>query len=201
VTGNPVRPEIAALPPPEIRYRGRTGPLRLLVVGGSLGAQVLNRTLPEAMRLLAAAERPTIVHQTGARDAETVRAAYSASGVAAEVLPFIDDMAARYAAADVVLCRAGAITVAEIAAAGVASVLVPLTVATTAHQRDNATYMHDAGAAIHLPQSELSPESLARLLRGLGREGLLNIAIAARALAEPDATGRVAALCEEMAKR
>jgi UDP-N-acetylglucosamine--N-acetylmuramyl-(pentapeptide) pyrophosphoryl-undecaprenol N-acetylglucosamine transferase len=201
VTGNPVRPEIAALPAPELRYQGRTGPLQLLVVGGSQGAQALNRTLPEAMRLLAGAARPMVVHQTGVKEAGAVRAAYAAANVQAEVLPFIDDMPARYAAADVVLCRAGAITVAELAAAGVASILVPLTVSTTSHQRDNAAYMYDAGAAIHLPQPDLSPEALAQLLRGLDRKRLLTMAIAARAIAEPDATQRVAALCEEMAKR
>jgi UDP-N-acetylglucosamine--N-acetylmuramyl-(pentapeptide) pyrophosphoryl-undecaprenol N-acetylglucosamine transferase len=201
VTGNPVRPEIAALPAPELRYRSRSGPLQLLVVGGSQGAQALNRTLPEAMRLLAGEERPMVVQQTGAKEVAAVRAAYAAANVQAEVLPFIDDMPARYAAADVVLCRAGAITVAELAAAGVASILVPLTVATTSHQRDNAAYMHDAGAAMHLPQPDLTPEALAQLLRGLDRERLLTMAIAARTLAEPDATRRVAALCEEMAKR
>jgi UDP-N-acetylglucosamine--N-acetylmuramyl-(pentapeptide) pyrophosphoryl-undecaprenol N-acetylglucosamine transferase len=201
VTGNPVRPEISALPVPELRYQDRTGPLRLLVVGGSLGAHALNRTLPEAMRLLAGPERPVVVHQTGTNEAASVRAAYSAVKVQAEVLPFIEDMPARYAAADVVLCRAGAITVAELAAAGVASILVPLIASTTSHQRDNAVYMHDAGAAIHLPQADLTPEFLAQLLRRLDRKRLLAMAIAARAFAEPDATERVAALCEEVAKR
>ena len=201
VTGNPVRPEIAALPAPELRYQGRGGPLRLLVIGGSLGARVLNRTLPETMRLLSRMERPAIVHQTGANDAGSVRAAYSAAHVLAEVRPFIDDMPAQYAAADVVLCRAGAITISELAAAGVASILVPLTVSTTNHQRDNALYMHAAGAAIHLPQPDLTPEALAQLLRGLDRDRLLDMAIAARVLAEPDATARVATLCEETAKR
>lgn len=201
VTGNPVRPEIAALPAPELRYENRTGPLRLLVVGGSLGAHVLNRVLPEAIRLLTGDNRPLVVHQAGAKEADAVRAAYAAGSVQAEVLPFIDDMPARYAQADIVLCRAGAITIAEIAAAGVASILVPLTVSTTSHQRDNAVYMHDAGAAIHLPQPELSAESLAQLLRRLDRTRLLVMAIAARAIAQPDAANRVAALCEEMAKR
>ena len=130
-----------------------------------------------------------------------MRAAYAAANVHAEALPFIDDMPGRYAAADVVLCRAGAITVAELAAAGVASILVPLTISTTSHQRDNAAHMQDAGAAIHLPQSELTPAALAQLLRGLDRKRLLAMAIAARALAEPDATRRVAELCEEMARR
>ena len=201
VTGNPVRTEIAALPAPALRFQDRSGPLQLLVVGGSLGAQVLNRTLPEAIGLLARGERPRVVHQTGDKDAATVRAAYTAAGVDAEVVPFIDDMRARYAEADVVLCRAGAITVAELCAAGVASILVPLTVSTTSHQRDNAAYMHDEQAAIHLPQSDLSPASLAQLLRGLDRRRLLKMAEAARAHAEPEATQRVASLCEEMAKR
>ena len=201
VTGNPVRTEIGALPVPELRFQDREGPLQLLVVGGSLGAQVLNRVLPQALGRLAPGERPAVVHQTGAKEAAAVSAAYQAAGVAAEVVPFIDDMRARYADADVVLCRAGAITVAELAAAGVASILVPLTVSTTSHQRDNAAYMHDAGAAIHLPQSDMTPEALAQLLRGLDRKRLLAMAVAARALGEPDATLRVAALCEEMAKR
>jgi UDP-N-acetylglucosamine--N-acetylmuramyl-(pentapeptide) pyrophosphoryl-undecaprenol N-acetylglucosamine transferase len=201
VTGNPVRLDIAALPVPELRFQDRSGPLRLLVVGGSLGAQVLNRTLPEAMHALVGEERPRVVHQTGAREVDAVRAAYAAANVEAEVVPFIDDMRARYAEADVVLCRAGAITVAELAAAGVASILVPLTVSTTSHQRDNAAYMHEAGAAIQLQQSELTPAALAQLLRGLDRKRLLAMAIAARAHAQPDAAKRVAALCEEMAKR
>ena len=201
VTGNPVRTEIAALPVPALRFQGRSGPLQLLVVGGSLGAQVLNRTLPEAIGLLTGAERPLVVHQTGEKDAAAVRSAYAAAGVEAEVVPFIDDMRARYADADVVLCRAGAITVAELCAAGVASILVPLTVSTTSHQRDNAEYMHEAGAAIHLPQSDLTPAALARMLRELDRKRLLSIAAAARALGEPEATQRVASLCEQMAKR
>lgn len=201
VTGNPVRTEIAALPAPELRYAGRMGPLRLLVIGGSLGARALNRALPEAIRLIDNDMRPIVVHQAGAKEADAVRAAYAAGNVQAEVLPFIDDMPARYALADIVLCRAGAITIAEIAAAGVASILVPLTVSTTSHQRDNAVYMHEAGAAIHLPQQELSAESLSQLLRGLHRTRLLAMAAAARAIAQPDATNRVAALCEEMAKR
>ncbi|MBK9606352.1 MAG: undecaprenyldiphospho-muramoylpentapeptide beta-N-acetylglucosaminyltransferase [Betaproteobacteria bacterium] len=200
VTGNPVRPEIAALPAPDVRYRARTGPLCLLVVGGSLGAQALNRVLPETLRLLVGAERPEVVHQAGAKEAGAVRASYVAAGVQAEVLPFIDDMPQRYAAADVVLCRAGAITVAELCAAGVASILVPLTVSTTSHQRENAIHLSDAGAAIHLPQPDLTPEALAQLVRGLDRERLRIMATAARELAEPDATRRVAALCEDMAR-
>ena len=201
VTGNPVRTEIAALPVPALRFQGRSGPLQLLVIGGSLGAQVLNRTVPEAISLLTGAERPLVVHQTGEKDAAAVRSAYAAAGVEAEVVPFIDDMRARYADADIVLCRAGAITVAELCAAGVASILVPLTVSTTSHQRDNAAYMHEAGAAIHLPQNDLTPAALAKLLCELERKRLLSIAEAARALGVPEATQRVASLCEQVAKR
>ena len=201
VTGNPVRAEIAGVPVPDARFRGRSGPLALLVIGGSLGARPLNRVLPDAIAKLDPAERPAIVHQTGAAEADSVRAAYAAAGIAAEVLPFIDDMPARYARADVVLCRAGAITVAELAAAGVGSILVPLTLSTTSHQRDNAAYMHEGNAAIHLPQPEMSAESLAQLLRTLDRPRLLAMANKARALARPDATRQVADLCERVAKK
>ncbi|MEO8135341.1 MAG: undecaprenyldiphospho-muramoylpentapeptide beta-N-acetylglucosaminyltransferase [Betaproteobacteria bacterium] len=201
VTGNPVRSAIADLPEPGLRYAGRTGPLRLLVVGGSLGAQVLNRAVPAAIAKMAAGERPIVIHQTGSSEVEAVRAAYAMDGIAAEVIPFIDDMAARYAVADVVLCRAGAITVAELAAAGVASILVPLTVSTTSHQRDNAIYMEESGAAIHLPQPSMTPEALAQSLRKLTREQLLSLALAARELARPEATRHVATQCAEVVKR
>ena len=147
VTGNPVRSEIEGLPEPATRYAGRTGPLRLLVVGGSLGAQVLNRTLPQALALLTPAERPQVTHQTGATEAEAVRAAYAQAGIAAEVLPFIEDMPQRLAACDLMVCRAGAITVSELCAAGVPAILVPLVVSTTAHQRDNAAWMAAQGGA------------------------------------------------------
>jgi len=198
VTGNPVRAEIEALPEPALRYGGRSGPLQLLVVGGSLGAQVLNRTLPAALALLEAAHRPQVVHQSGAAQADEVRAAYAAAGVAAEVLPFIDDMPARLAACDLMVCRAGAITVSELCAAGVPAVLVPLIVSTTAHQRDNAAWMAGQGAALHVPQSELTAESLAALLRGLTRERLLAMATKARSLARPHAAARVADEIEKL---
>jgi UDP-N-acetylglucosamine--N-acetylmuramyl-(pentapeptide) pyrophosphoryl-undecaprenol N-acetylglucosamine transferase len=201
VTGNPVRAEIAALEPPAVRYATRQGPLGVLVVGGSLGASVLNRTVPAAMALLDAGRRARIVHQTGAKDADTVRTAYATAGIDAEVLPFIDDMPARYAAADVVICRAGAITVSELAAAGVASVLVPLTVSTTSHQRDNARFMAESGGAIHVPQTELTAAGLAQLFRSLTRERLLAMATAARAQAQPQATEKVADLCVDAARR
>lgn len=192
VTGNPVRAEIEALPAPDQRYAGRQGPLRLLVVGGSLGAQVLNATVPAALALMPAAARPTVVHQTGAKQADEVRAAYAAAGVQATVLPFIDDMPAQLAACDVMVCRAGAITVSELCAAGVPALLVPLIVSTTSHQRDNAAWMAGQGAAVHLPQSELTAQTLAQTLNTLSRDSLRAMATQARALAKPQAAARVA---------
>lgn len=192
VTGNPVRAEIEALPRPAERFAGRTGVLRVLVVGGSLGARVLNETVPQALALLDAAQRPQVLHQTGRDNDGAVSAAYAAAGVQAEVRPFIDDMATALADCDVVVCRAGAITVSELCAAGVAAVLVPLIVSTTSHQRDNAQWLAGHGAAIHQPQSELTPGHLAALLAGLTREALLAMASQARALAKPQAAARVA---------
>ncbi len=192
VTGNPVRREIAELPGPAERFAGRSGPLRLLVVGGSLGAKVLNETLVDALKVLPDAERPSVVHQTGAAQEVAVREAYQRAGVQADVRAFIDDMAAELARCDLVVCRAGAVTVSELCAAGVASVLVPLVVSTTSHQRDNAEWMARQGAAIHLPQGELNAESLARLITSLDRGKLLAIAEQARKLAQPNAAARVA---------
>ncbi len=200
VTGNPVRAEIEALPAPAARFAGRSGPLSLLVVGGSLGAQVLNRTLPAALALIAPAARPQVTHQSGSAQCDEVRAAYASADVAAEVLPFIDDMAARLAACDLIVCRAGAVTVSELCAAGVASVLVPLVVSTTAHQRDNAQYLAGHGAAVHCPQAELTPESLAAQLQALDRPTLQAMAERARALARPHAAARVADELERLVR-
>ncbi|NUZ08926.1 undecaprenyldiphospho-muramoylpentapeptide beta-N-acetylglucosaminyltransferase [Piscinibacter koreensis] len=192
VTGNPVRAAIEAIAPPAERFAGRSGPLRVLVVGGSLGARVLNENVPAAIALLDAGERPEITHQTGEADRAAVTQAYARAGVPADVRAFIDDMAERLANCDVIVCRAGAITVSELCAAGVASVLVPFIASTTAHQRDNAAWLASHGAAIHLPQGELTAARLAELLRGLTREALLAMASKARALARPHAAGRVA---------
>jgi len=200
VTGNPVRAEIAALPAPAQRFAGRRGPLKLLVIGGSLGSRALNETVPAALALLPAAGRPAVVHQCGADHAQATRAAYESAGVTAEVLTFIDDMARRYGEADLVICRAGAVTVTELAAAGVASLLVPLVVSTTAHQRGNAQFMAAQGAALHLPQTELSAERLAALLRDLQRERLLEMAGRARALGRPEAARMVADAIEHIAR-
>jgi UDP-N-acetylglucosamine--N-acetylmuramyl-(pentapeptide) pyrophosphoryl-undecaprenol N-acetylglucosamine transferase len=200
VTGNPVRSEIEQLPPPEQRFAGRSGPLRVLVVGGSLGAQALNSTVPAALALIDPARRPVVTHQTGNAHHAAVASAYAEAGVEAEVLPFIDDMAARLAACDLMVCRAGAGTVSELCAAGVPGLLVPLIVSTTAHQRDNAEHMARAGAGLHLPQAGLTPAALADTLRGLDRDTLLAMAMRARAMARPQAAARVADEIEGLAK-
>jgi UDP-N-acetylglucosamine--N-acetylmuramyl-(pentapeptide) pyrophosphoryl-undecaprenol N-acetylglucosamine transferase len=192
VTGNPVRREIEAIAEPTTRFAGRSGPLRLLVVGGSLGARAINDALPAALALVPPAARPQVTHQAGQAHAESLRAAYAAAGVDALVLPFIDDMATRLADCDLMLCRSGAITVSELCAAGVAAILVPLVVGTTAHQRDNAEYMARHGAAIHLPQAELAPGRVAALLQRLDRAALATLAARARTLRKPDAAARVA---------
>lgn len=193
--GNPVRAEIAAVPPPGKRFAGRSGPLKVLVVGGSLGATVLNDVMPRALALLAPADRPQVTHQAGSKQIEALKAAYQAAGVSGELLPFIDDMAERYADADLVICRSGALTVAELAAVGVASVLVPFPHAVDDHQTGNARFLADAGAAVLLPQTELTPQRLAELLHELNRERLLEMAVKARVQARPDATARVADVC------
>ncbi len=199
VTGNPVREPIAALPRPAERYARREGPLNLLVIGGSLGSRVLNETVAPALALLPTHSRPQVIHQCGAVHVESTRSAYAAAGVDAEVIPFIDDIAQRYAQADVVICRAGAITVTELTAAGVAAILVPLVVSTTAHQRTNAEFMAAHDAAIHLPQSDLTAPRLADVLRGLTREQLHAVAERARALGRPNATRVVADAIEHIA--
>ncbi len=200
LTGNPVRAVIEQLPPPAARFAGREGPLRLLVVGGSLGAKAINEALPQALALLTNGQRPLVVHQTGSANLEAVKADYARLGVAADVRPFIDDMALELAHADLVLCRAGAITVSELCAAGCAAVLVPLVVKTTAHQRDNAEYLAGAGAALHLPQSEATPQRLAQLFTETPRARCLQLAEAARRLARPQAAARVADELEKLVK-
>ena len=199
-SGNPVRKDIAALGAPGARYAVRSGRLRLLVVGGSLGARILNETAPQALALLPQGERPEVTHQAGEKNIEALRAGYAGAGVQAEMVAFIDDMAARYADADVVLCRAGALTVAELACAGVASILVPLPHAVDDHQTGNAKFLSERDAAVLLPQSELTPENLARVLRGLDRQQLLAIAEKARQLGKPEATRIVADTCKEVAR-
>jgi UDP-N-acetylglucosamine--N-acetylmuramyl-(pentapeptide) pyrophosphoryl-undecaprenol N-acetylglucosamine transferase len=198
-TGNPVRSEIAAIAEPATRYRARSGVLRLTVIGGSLGAQALNETVPQALALMPAAERPHVTHQSGARHLEIVEANYERAGVSATLVPFIVDMAAQYADADLVICRAGASTIAELAAAGVASVLVPFPHAVDDHQTHNARFLSERGAAVLVPQQEFTPQRLAALLRGFSRDLLVEMSCKARAVAKPDATQAVAAECVRLA--
>jgi UDP-N-acetylglucosamine--N-acetylmuramyl-(pentapeptide) pyrophosphoryl-undecaprenol N-acetylglucosamine transferase len=197
-TGNPVRADIAAIAPPEERFRGREGPLKLLVVGGSLGAQVLNETVPRALALLE--RRPQVVHQSGEKHLETLRAHYAAASVHGELVAFIDDMARRYAEADLVICRAGAVTIAELSAGGMASILVPFPHAVDDHQTANARFLADRGAAILLPQRSLTAERLAELIGSLDRAALLQMARNARTLGKPDAAQVVAQRCMELAR-
>jgi UDP-N-acetylglucosamine--N-acetylmuramyl-(pentapeptide) pyrophosphoryl-undecaprenol N-acetylglucosamine transferase len=198
-TGNPVRAEIAGMPAPAARYGGRNGPLRLLVVGGSLGAQALNAAVPKALALLSEDQRPSVVHQAGEKNLADLKNHYQSSGVRGELVAFIDDMARSYADADLVICRAGAMTVSELAAAGLASLLVPFPHAVDDHQTANARFLSERGAAILLPQHELSPERLCALLRSLDRKKLLEMAAKAKALGKPEAARIVADRCVALA--
>ena len=197
--GNPVRPEIAKMAPPAERFAGRDGALHLLVIGGSLGAQALNEMVPQAMALLGENELPQIVHQAGEKHIEALKANYAAVGVPAHCVSFIEDMAGAYEWADLVVCRSGALTVAELAAAGVASILVPFPHAVDDHQTGNARFLVNVGGAFLLPQGELTPEAIA-LIRNYSRGQLLEMAEKARSLAKPDATEEVANICAEIAK-
>jgi len=199
VTGNPVRKEILEMPAPGRRFAGRTGPLNVLVVGGSLGAKVLNDSVPAALALIPAGLRPVVTHQSGKKNIDALRAAYAQAGVQANVVDFIDDMAAEYANADLVICRAGAITISELTAAGVASVLVPFVASTTSHQRDNAIWMAQQKAAVHLPQGELNPQRLAQLLQDTTRDDCLAMAEAAQAVGRRDANAAIAQVLETLA--
>jgi UDP-N-acetylglucosamine--N-acetylmuramyl-(pentapeptide) pyrophosphoryl-undecaprenol N-acetylglucosamine transferase len=199
VLGNPVRSAITAVELPEVRYARRTGPLRLLVVGGSLGAQILNDAIPKALALMDPASRPTVLHQAGAKNIDSLNASYRQSRIHGELVPFIDDMASAYAEADLIVCRAGAMTVAEVAAVGVAALFVPYPLAVDDHQTANARYLVDPGAALLVQQRDLTPERLAAEFRKLTREQLAAMASRARTLARPDAATRVADICEALA--
>jgi UDP-N-acetylglucosamine--N-acetylmuramyl-(pentapeptide) pyrophosphoryl-undecaprenol N-acetylglucosamine transferase len=199
--GNPVREDIAAVKKPAARYGERRGPLRLLVLGGSQGALALNKTVPEALAILPADARPIVRHQCGNATLETARAAYEKHGVEAELLPFIDDMAAVYAWADLVVCRAGALTVAELCAVGLPALFVPYPGAVDDHQTANARPMADAGAAVIIDQSMLSADVLAGQLREWlsSRDELQNKAQKAHKLDRPGALARITELCLEQA--
>jgi UDP-N-acetylglucosamine--N-acetylmuramyl-(pentapeptide) pyrophosphoryl-undecaprenol N-acetylglucosamine transferase len=197
-TGNPVRAEIAAIAAPERRFAGRTGPLKLLVVGGSLGAQALNESVPKALALMS--ERPQVVHQAGEKHLDALRKHYADAGVNGELVAFIDDMARRYAEADLVICRAGAVTIAELSAGGMPSILVPFPHAVDDHQTANGKFLADHGAALLIQQRDLTPQRLAQMIQGLDRNKLLDMARKARALGKPDAARVVAERCMSIAR-
>lgn len=197
--GNPLRVEFLQQAVPAQRFGGRSGPLRLLVVGGSLGARALNTVVPQALALMDPAQRPVVVHQSGEKQIEELRSNYAAAGVQATLTPFIDNAAQAFADADLVLCRAGASTVTEIAAVGAAAVFVPFPFAVDDHQTHNARFLVDAGGGWLLPQPELTPAYLAQMLQGLSRDTLLQRAQAAKAMEKTQATAAMAAACEELA--
>jgi UDP-N-acetylglucosamine--N-acetylmuramyl-(pentapeptide) pyrophosphoryl-undecaprenol N-acetylglucosamine transferase len=200
--GNPLRDDIVSMAPPSQRFEGRSGPLRVLVVGGSLGAAALNEAVPAALAALAPGKRPIVVHQAGERHVDALHAAYAKAGVKAECVAFIDDMAARYGWADLVVCRGGAITVAELAVAGLGAIIVPLPGAIADEQTANARFLVDAGGAIAMTQAELSGHDapLAGVLGGLTRADALTMAVAAHRVGKRDAADRVADACLELAR-
>jgi len=199
--GNPLRPAFVQQVPPQERLASRTGPLRLLVVGGSLGAKALNDIVPKALALIAADVRPSVVHQSGAKQIDELRANYAAAGVQAELTPFIDDTAQAYADADLIVCRAGASTVTEIAAVGAAAVFVPFPAAVDDHQTTNAKFLVDAGGGWLVQQRDLTPERLAELIRGVDRPELIRRATAAKTMQKTGATDEVVKACEELASK
>jgi UDP-N-acetylglucosamine--N-acetylmuramyl-(pentapeptide) pyrophosphoryl-undecaprenol N-acetylglucosamine transferase len=199
--GNPLRPAFLQQPGPAERLGSRGGPLRLLVVGGSLGARALNETVPKALALIPADQRPIVVHQSGARQIDELRANYQAAGVEAELTPFIEDTAQAYAHADLIVCRAGASTVTEIAAVGAAAVFVPFPSAVDDHQTTNAKFLVDAGGGWLVQQRDLSPQWLADLLQKIERAELIRKALAAKSMQKTQATGQVVAACEELAAK
>lgn len=196
--GNPLREAFLRQPGPAERFAGRTGPLRLLVLGGSLGAMALNDVVPKALAMLAPAERPQVLHQSGAKQIDRLQANYKNAGVSAELTPFIDDTAQALADADVIVCRAGASTVTEIAAVGAAAVFVPFPSAVDDHQTRNARFLVDAGAGWLVPQNELSAEGLAKMLRNLERSALMGIALEAKKMQKIHATEAVVQACEAL---
>jgi UDP-N-acetylglucosamine--N-acetylmuramyl-(pentapeptide) pyrophosphoryl-undecaprenol N-acetylglucosamine transferase len=198
--GNPLRAAFLQQPAPEQRFAGRSGPLKLLVVGGSLGAKALNEIVPKALALMSAAERPRVLHQGGDKQIDELRANYAAAGVEAELTSFIEDTASAFAQADLVICRAGASTVTELAAVGAAALFVPFPFAVDDHQTTNAKFLVDAGGGWLVQQRELTPETLATLLRGLDRATLLQRALAARNMAKTQATEQMVAACEALAR-
>lgn len=196
--GNPLREAFVRQPEPEARFAGRSGPLKLLVVGGSLGAKALNDIVPQALALIPAAQRPSVLHQSGAKQIDELRANYAAAGVQAELTPFIDDTAQAFADADVIVCRAGASTVTEIAAVGAAAVFVPFPHAVDDHQTANARFLVEQGGGWLIPQKALTAEKLAEMLQNTERSTLLERARDAKKMQKIQATHEVVAACEEL---
>ena len=197
--GNPLRAAFTAQPGPAARFAGRTGPLKLLVVGGSLGARALNAVVPQALARIAPDERPSVTHQSGAKQIDELRANYAAAGVEGELTPFIEDTASAYADADLIIARAGASTVTEIAAVGAAALFVPFPSAVDDHQTTNARFLVDAGGGWLVQQTELTPELLADLLQKTDRSALMERALKAKTMEKADAVGAVVRACEELA--
>jgi len=197
--GNPLRQAFLQQPEPAERFAGRSGPLKVLVVGGSLGAKALNDIVPQAVALLPVEARPQVVHQSGAKQIDALRANYAAAGVQAELTPFIEDTAQAFADADLVICRAGASTVTELAAVGVAAIYVPFPHAVDDHQTTNAHFMVDAGGGWLMPQPAFNAQKLAEMLQNMQRSTLLNVALKAKTMQKIHATREVVAACEELA--
>ena len=198
--GNPLRASFIGRPDPAVRFTGRSGSLRLLVVGGSLGARALNDIVPRALALMPVSQRPLVTHQSGATQIDALRANYAAAGVQAQLTPFIDDTAQAFADADLVICRAGASTVTEIAAVGAAALFVPFPFAVDDHQTHNAKFLVDQGAAWLVPQAELTPEKLADMLQKTERSMLMARGLEAKKMQRIDAAAQIVAACEELTR-
>lgn len=196
--GNPLRAAFIGRPDPAVRFAARRGPLRILVLGGSLGAKALNDVVPRALALMPEPARPKVTHQSGEKQIDELRANYAAARVQAELTPFIDDTAQAFADADLVICRAGASTVTEIAAVGAAAVFVPFPFAVDDHQTTNARFLVDQGGGWLVPQKEFTPDWLARMLQTAERPSLLAAAVAARKMAKIGATQGIVAACESL---
>jgi UDP-N-acetylglucosamine--N-acetylmuramyl-(pentapeptide) pyrophosphoryl-undecaprenol N-acetylglucosamine transferase len=198
--GNPLRAAFTSQPEPAVRFAGRSGPLRLLVVGGSLGAKALNAVVPQALARIAPAARPRVLHQSGAKQIDELRANYAAAGVEGELTPFIEDTAQAYADADIIVARAGASTVTEIAAVGAAALFVPFPSAVDDHQTTNARFLVDAGGGWLVQQADLTPELLADLLQKTERTALIDKATRAKTMQKTEAVEAVVRACEELAR-
>ncbi|CDS53663.1 UDP-N-acetylglucosamine--N-acetylmuramyl-(pentapeptide) pyrophosphoryl-undecaprenol N-acetylglucosamine transferase [Polaromonas sp. CG9_12] len=198
--GNPLRLAFTRQPDPAVRFAQRRGPLKVLVVGGSLGATALNELVPKALALIPAALRPRVTHQSGARQLEALRANYQAAGVDAELTPFIEDTAQAFADADLIICRAGASTVTEIAAVGAAALFVPFPSAVDDHQTANARFLVTHGGGWLVQQHDLTPSILAIMLQKTERLALVQSALKAKNMQKVDATAHLVAACEELAR-